>query len=1627
MQALVSPTPVTISEGRPNPAQDDASRQLLASLRKARARQDSLQRMTPDQKAALGRLTKRVGAEVDVRVRPGVGTPRFLEIPSSAKRSKAVVVNSTPLVQALSFLSDYRELLLLQDPAQELRLLRQQTDELQRTHLRFSQQYQGLEVWPAEMIVHVDPSGEVDLLDGAFVPTPKTVSLSPTLSADAAAAAARNAVPGAANAETGPADLIVYAPGDTPARLAWRVQVDLAVDARWLAVIDAENGATLNAFNQVMNGNVAGSGVDLLNVTRTLNVWQQGTTHYLVDASKQMFDPSSTPPSNPKGTIVVLDANHQTLPDSGSMQCSHITSSSSTSGWLKDGVSAAFGISKTYDYYLAWHGRNSLDGAGGNMMGIVRYGQNYANAFWNGQAMFFGDAMPFAGALDVLAHELTHGVVTHTANLIYQNQSGAMNEAFADIFGDMVQGWTKGTNDWQMGEDLGKVGRSLSDPSSIQITTGRYYPAKMSQFIGPNDPILAGLPNQDNGGVHLNSTIIGHAHFMLSAGLTNPLHVTNSARIFYRALTTHLVTQSQFLDCRLACISAAKELFGATSAEAQKTAEAFDAVEIFDGTGQTPQDPNPTVTNVDSALFVYYDFSWGGWYLARREDAQGDPAYGTPLSDYTVRNSRPSVSGDGGFGVFVSSINDLCFIPTDGSSGESSLGYAGQIASAAMAPDGHHYAFVFQNWYGERENRICYVDTTGAGSTRTITLTAPSDAGPVSSIAYADTLCFTPDNRYIVYDALNSLQVSGGMTNAVWSIYAYDLQTERILTLVAPTPGLDVGNPSMGHIGNNLITFEACDQVSGLSKVIAANLQLGTNRIVGTVDTTSGILAWPCYNGDDSAIVYSQVDSATQTGGSLTHQALAADHVTPTGSASKWVEDGACGFVYRRGTYVAPAAAVQADLQSTVAGAPNPVSLGSNITFTVTVSNTGPGDATGVTLVNTLPANCVFVTGTMSQGDGEHLNGKVTCNFGDIAKDASVTATIIARTTAAGAAQFTASVASAEEDPNPANNNAATTVTVGSSSETAVLTLVASPANGGSVSGGGTFPVGSQQQISATANSGWSFTHWQDANTQNPRTVTVPSGGATYTAYFTTNQTSCDAVTITAPIVPAGGATGHVCTLQPSSAIGYVTNRATLPDWIARAVLRDSKGNNITMGTGVSVTLSAAAAYTISFDVTANTLATPRSADVFTVSYAGCQQYLTLSQSGTQASANLVVQASPAEGGTVSGGGTYAVGTDRVITAVPNLGWVFGQWHDGNTQNPRTVTMPASGAKYTAYFTNQTPQIATQPQDVTVGVGQNATFSVQAAAHTGAPYVFYWYKQGALAAQNTAATASDFTVANVQLADAGEYRVVVSNAVAGGSANSRIATLTVTNPPAAPALWFSNTTSVVINDASKASLYPSTITLSGLAGTVVKATVTLHGLTHPWPQDVGALLVGPQGQKILLMANAGGGNAISGVELTFDDAAATALDDATPITSRECKPGFSPTGETFFTPAPAPPYGTALSALAGADPNGVWSLYLQDDQPGDSGSLAGGWTLALVLNSPVNPNTPTLGAPSRLPNGQFQFTLSGAAGSNYEIRATSDLVNWKILRTITMGATASNILDASTNLTLRFYRAKLAP
>ena len=159
---------------------------------------------------------------------------------------------------------------------------------------------------------------------------------------------------------------------------------------------------------------------------------------------------------------------------------------------------------------------------------------------------------------------------------------------------------------------------------------------------------------------------------------------------------------------------------------------------------------------------------------------------------------------------------------------------------------------------------------------------------------------------------------------------------------------------------------------------------------------------------------------------------------------------------------------------------------------------------------------------------------------------------------------------------------------------------------------------------------------------------------------------------------------------------------------------------------------------------------------------------------------------------------------------------------------------------------------------------------------------------------------------------------------------------------------FTNSGAIILPLQGAAAPYPSTLNVSGVGGSLTKATVTFNKLTHTSPDDVDALLVSPTGQKMLLMANAGGLNAVNGVTLTFDDAAATYLPDSTQIVSGTNKPSPYFPVTVFPATAPAAPYATNLATFNGSNPNGTWSLYVLDDAALNSGMISNGWSMNLT-------------------------------------------------------------------------------
>ena len=170
-------------------------------------------------------------------------------------------------------------------------------------------------------------------------------------------------------------------------------------------------------------------------------------------------------------------------------------------------------------------------------------------------------------------------------------------------------------------------------------------------------------------------------------------------------------------------------------------------------------------------------------------------------------------------------------------------------------------------------------------------------------------------------------------------------------------------------------------------------------------------------------------------------------------------------------------------------------------------------------------------------------------------------------------------------------------------------------------------------------------------------------------------------------------------------------------------------------------------------------------------------------------------------------------------------------------------------------------------------------------------------------------------------------------------------------PPPGGTQTFTNTIAISIPDGS-GSPYPSSITVGGMSGVISKVIVKLNGLKHTYPDDIDILLVGPGGQMVMLMSDAGYSRDVVNVNLTFDSATGTApaLSDSGQISSGTYRPTNYGTTDSFSAPAPAGPFGASLSAFNGTSPNGSWNLFVNDDEALDVGSIASGWELIITTN-----------------------------------------------------------------------------
>ncbi|MBI5863333.1 MAG: M4 family metallopeptidase [Planctomycetes bacterium] len=449
---------------------------------------------------------------------------------------------ANPVDTPTGILRRHASLFGIADVDAELRLVKSEIDALGFTTTTFEQVQNGVPVFAAVLKVHQDRAGRLSAANGDFFPAARKVAVTPALTADQAAAAAIGEV-GQTDARATETRMTIVDPGwygnaPTGAKLAYYVVVEKPeIVLRDALFIDAHTGAVLDRWSLICTARDR----------RIYNAMGGG------------------PPGAP--------ARFEGDPPIGDFEVDSVYEF----------------VGDVYGYYSRAFGRDAIDGAGAPVIATVHSGWSCPNAFWNGSQVVFCTGV---ASDDVVGHECTHGVTQYTAGLIYQNQSGQMNEAFSDIFGEMIDLFngnaafpgTPGGIPWPEAHDTGPT---LDTPNNLRTTCG----SGMRWMVGEEcpafggairdmwDPTCYGHPDRansplqlcqhyDNGGVHMGSGVFNHCFAILTDGKTfngftvRALGPIKSGAVFYRALSTYLTPASDFADAYQALNQAALDLVG---------------------------------------------------------------------------------------------------------------------------------------------------------------------------------------------------------------------------------------------------------------------------------------------------------------------------------------------------------------------------------------------------------------------------------------------------------------------------------------------------------------------------------------------------------------------------------------------------------------------------------------------------------------------------------------------------------------------------------------------------------------------------------------------------------------------------------------------------------------------------------------------------------------------------------------------------------------------------------------------------------------------------------------------------------------------------------------------------------
>ncbi len=461
---------------------------------------------------------------------------------------------------ATKFLEENKELFGIDNTKEELKVVEVNKDDIGDTFVKFAQVIEGTEVDNSLINVHYDKNGVIVSVNGSLEENKEITTLgSKVISPEEAIEIAKSQFEIKKLKKAPKAEKLVITEDGVNYEV-YKINIFFMEPTigNYDVFVEVNSGKVIKIEDKIRYNNpVTGTGIDVLGKTRELNLNQSGDQYQMIDLTN-------------KGSIYTYDAKNGI--SDGDLVSN--TTGKFTTEADKSPVSAHHNAGKVISFYKNVFQRDSLDNNGMDVHSFTHFDLNYNNAFWSGGVMIYGDGdgeefTYLSGDLDVVGHEMTHGVIEYTADLAYHNQSGALNESMADVFGVLISTydkynvanrgtWKFDSADWVVGDDIytpniqGDALRSLKDPTLYG------QPAHMTEYYE-----LADTKDEDWGGVHINSGIPNKAAYNIASNIG----MDKTARIYYRALTQYMHADTNFQQAAYCLVQAAADLYGKGSNE----------------------------------------------------------------------------------------------------------------------------------------------------------------------------------------------------------------------------------------------------------------------------------------------------------------------------------------------------------------------------------------------------------------------------------------------------------------------------------------------------------------------------------------------------------------------------------------------------------------------------------------------------------------------------------------------------------------------------------------------------------------------------------------------------------------------------------------------------------------------------------------------------------------------------------------------------------------------------------------------------------------------------------------------------------------------------------------------------